>query len=48
MLRRVVWRKLIDVSEVFTASITTATSLIRLHGETTQKSVVFIFVALRT
>jgi hypothetical protein len=39
------WCKFINVSEMVTASIIRA---IRLHGATTQKTVIFIFAAIRT
>jgi hypothetical protein len=58
MLRRVVWYKFTDVSEELTASIirammeaastSEAWKTIRLHGATSQKTVIFILAAVRT
>jgi hypothetical protein len=57
MLRRVVWQKFTDVSEVLAAAIIRArqqSSLKRryistiLHGVTSQKTVIFILAAVRT
>jgi hypothetical protein len=42
MLRRVVWWKFADVSEVLTASI------MRAMGATSQKTVIFILAVMRT
>jgi hypothetical protein len=57
MLRRVVWLKLTDVSEVLTVfikammeSVNTSETAVnaRLQGVTSSKTVIFILVAVRT
>jgi hypothetical protein len=46
MLHLVVWWKFTDVPEVLAASIIRA--IARLHGATSQKTLIFIFATVRT